>query len=333
MSPAVSWTPLHAQIHRTLRQRRLFLKKQRVLLAVSGGQDSLCLAQLLLDLQPKWGWELAIAHCNHRWRPDADANAEHVRTLAIAWNVPAFIEAAAEPPASEAAARDWRYGVLGAIANSQGYPTVATGHTMSDRAETLLYNLVRGSGADGLQSLGWRRDLRPGIALVRPLLEVSRMATGQFCESRNLPVWEDSTNQDLRHPRNRIRQDVLPYFTTHLNPQAEAAIAHTAELLRADVDYLETAAIQLLQNAAPTAAAIPNLHCPTLRGAPLALQRRALRQFLARTLPVAPSFDQVEKLIALLTAPNHSQTDPFPGGAIARVSGEWIEIQHNKPLA
>ncbi|MFQ3626274.1 MAG: tRNA lysidine(34) synthetase TilS [Cyanobacteriota bacterium] len=323
------WTPLHAQLHRSIRQRQLFCKGDRLLIGVSGGQDSLCLAQLLLDLQPKWGWELAIAHCNHRWRPDAGANADYVRSLAESWGIPVFIETATDSPASEAAARAWRYDALGAIARSRSYTHVVTGHTMSDRAETLLYNLVRGSGADGLQSLTWLRKLCPGVVLVRPLLEVRRAETAAFCQSRGLRVWEDSTNQDLRHPRNRIRQDILPALQAHLNPQVEAALAHTAELLRADVDYLEATAADLLHQALPPAASpndCPKLHRPTLQAAALALQRRALRQFLARHLPAAPGFEPVEKLLSLLDAPNRSQTDPFPGGAIARVAGDWIEF-------
>ena len=81
------WTPLHAKIHRTIRSRHLFERNQRILIAVSGGQDSLCLIKLLLDLQSKWGWYLGIAHCNHRWRSDSEANANHVENLAKTWDI------------------------------------------------------------------------------------------------------------------------------------------------------------------------------------------------------------------------------------------------------
>ncbi|MCY7393590.1 MAG: tRNA lysidine(34) synthetase TilS, partial [Leptolyngbyaceae cyanobacterium CAN_BIN12] len=80
-----SWTVLHAHLHQSLKRRLLLKKGSRVLMAVSGGQDSLCLAKLLLDLQPKWGWDLAIAHCDHRWRPDSAANALFVQNLAHQW--------------------------------------------------------------------------------------------------------------------------------------------------------------------------------------------------------------------------------------------------------
>ncbi|HEY9802828.1 MAG TPA: tRNA lysidine(34) synthetase TilS, partial [Leptolyngbyaceae cyanobacterium] len=243
------WTNLHAKIHRTIRSRRLFERGQRLLVAVSGGQDSLCLIKLLLDLQPKWGWELGIAHCDHRWRDDSQANAHHVKNLAENWGVSFYLETANKPVNSEATAREWRYQALSAIAQAHNYQYIVTGHTASDRAETLLYNLMRGTGADGLQALTWQRSLTGNIWLVRPLLEITRQQTEQFCQEFQLPIWEDSTNQDLKYARNRIRQELIPYLQTNFNPQAELAIAQTAELLQAEVEYLEQLAQQLKEEA------------------------------------------------------------------------------------
>src|SRR5919199_4704309 len=248
MSNRSSWTPLHARLHQTLRQRRLLPQHQRVLIGVSGGQDSLCLTKLLLDLQTKWGWQLAIAHCDHRWQLDAGL-ASHVQQIAQTWALPFYLQIAPEVTTSEAAARQWRYQALIEIAQAQGYQDVVTGHTKSDRAETTLYNLIRGAGTDGLQALTWQRPLAPGLRLVRPLLEVTRAQTLQFCQQQHLPIWEDAYNQDLKYARNRIRQELLPYLKTHFNPQVETALAQTAELLRAEVEYLENAAQELRQQA------------------------------------------------------------------------------------
>ena len=326
------WTPLHAKIHRTIRSRHLFERNQRLLIAVSGGQDSLCLIKLLLDLQSKWGWYLGIAHCNHRWRSDSEANANHVENLAKTWDISFYLETANEPINSEAAARDWRYQALSAIAQANNYQYIVTGHTASDRAETLLYNLIRGTGADGLQALTWQRSLTTGIILVRPLLEITRIQTEQFCQEFKLPIWEDSTNQDLQYARNRIRQELLPYLRDNFNPQVESALAQTAELLQAEVEYLEKAAQELRDRAlgmgheedSLTPFLPLRLNRLVLQKAPLALQRRVMRQVLQQILIDAPSFEHIEKLTALIIAPNRSQTDPFPGGAIAQVEGDWI---------
>ncbi|WP_445245144.1 tRNA lysidine(34) synthetase TilS [Microcoleus sp. OTE_8_concoct_300] len=375
MAESSNWTHLHAQLHRTLLHRQILPSHQRLLVAVSGGQDSLCLIKLLLDLQPKWGWNLGIAHCDHRWRSDSEASANHVEQLAKNWGISYYLETASDIPKTEAAARQWRYQALTEIAIAHNYPYIVTGHTASDRAETLLYNLIRGSGADGLSALTWTRplldfrlpiadfrlgnsgenpnsqisadfrlenqdensqskiqNLKSKIYLVRPLLEITRSHTGQFCQEQKLPIWEDSTNQDLQYTRNRIRSELLPYLETHFNPKAQQALAQTAELLRADVEYLELAASDLLQRAMSPIADNPqvNFQLPVklnrriLREAPLALQRRSMRQLLQQILPSAPSFESVEKLTSLIVAPNRSQTDPFPGGAIGRVENPSI---------
>ncbi|HEY9621374.1 MAG TPA: tRNA lysidine(34) synthetase TilS [Crinalium sp.] len=332
--PALPWTSLHDRVHQTIRQRKLLSKQQCLLVAVSGGQDSLCLIRLLLDLQPRWGWKLAIAHCNHRWRFDSEANADYVARLADAWHIPYYGLTADSVTTSEAAAREWRYGALATLATELNYPVVLTGHTASDRAETLLYNLMRGSGADGLQALTWQRGLIPGIQLVRPLLDVTRRETARFCQDAQLQIWEDSTNCDRHYARNRIRQDLLPYLQDHFNPQVEQTLSQTAELLRADVAYLEAMAHDLREkasvSASHTAPDACQLNRRILQSAPLALQRRVMRQVLQQLLPTAPTFNQIEKLTALISAPNRSRTDPFSGGAIAEVEGDWIIIKKLK---
>jgi len=361
MAESFNWTQLHTQLHRTLLHRQILPSNQRLLVAVSGGQDSLCLIKILLDLQPKWGWNLAIAHCDHRWRSDSQASANHVENLAKNWGISYYLQTASDIPKTEAAARQWRYQALTEIAIAHNSPYIVTGHTASDRAETLLYNLIRGSGADGLSALTWMRPLadsglpildfrlenldknpqskipnrKSKIYLVRPLLDITRSQTGQFCQEQKLQIWEDSTNQDFKYARNRIRSELVPYLETHFNPKAQQALAKTAELLRADVEYLELAANDLLQRAILPIGEGPQmnfqlpvkLNRPILREAPLALQRRAMRQLLQQILPSAPSFESVEKLTSLIIAPNRSQTDPFPGGAIARVENPSIILE------
>lgn len=326
MSAAFPWSPYHARLHHTLRQRGLFSRKQSMLVAVSGGQDSLCLAQLLLDLQPHWEWRIAIAHCNHRWRPDADDNAAYVESLAEAWQVPYHGRTTSEPIPSEAAAREWRYAVLEEVARREGFDCVVTGHTASDRAETLLYNLIRGSGADGLQALTWNRPLGDSVRLVRPLLEFLRSETAQVCEDRQLEIWYDSTNDDITYARNRIREELLPYLQEHLNPRVENHLSQTAELLRADVALLEELAATVRKQASSPDSPYA-LNRQVLQNAPLALQRRVVRQFLQGLLPTAPTFEQVEKVVRLIFAANRTQTDPLSGGAIARVDQDWIQLQ------
>ncbi|MBD2104583.1 tRNA lysidine(34) synthetase TilS [Leptolyngbya sp. FACHB-261] len=316
-----NYSPLHQRLQHTLEARRLLLRGQSLLVAVSGGQDSLCLLRLLLDLQPAWDWRLAVAHCDHGWPGDQGA-AEQVHNLAQDWGVPFYLRSASLSPRGEAQARAWRYQMLGEMAQEAGSSAVLTGHTQSDRAETLLHNLVRGSGADGLQSLGWRRPLCARVELVRPLLGISRSETGEFCQAHSLQVWQDINNLDRAYRRPRIRQDLLPYLKQHLNPQVERHLAQTAELLQADVQCLEALAAEWLAKAEHPERA--GLNRTTLQAAPLALQRRAIRQFLKSHSRRSPDFEHIEKCLALLSSPNRSSTDPFPGGQRAVVEHPWI---------
>ncbi len=329
------WTPLHACLQQTLRQRWLLPEGARILVAVSGGQDSLCLLALLRDLQPKWLWHLAVGHCDHRWETDAGI-ADRVAAIARDWQLPFYASVAAEPvPPNEAAARHWRYQALGDLAAAAECARVAVAHTRTDRAETLLYNLIRGSGTDGLPALGWQRELAADTCLVRPLLEVTRQQTAAFCQQRQLPVWEDAANADLRFARNRLRAEVFPYLKENFNPNVETAIAQAAEILQADRDYLQEVSADL---AARAICPLPpeerqfqgsQIDRRLLGRAPLALQRRVLRRFLQQYGNRAPTFAQIEQLVGLLSAPNRSRTSSLAalGGAWAEVAGNWIRVR------
>ncbi len=314
---------LQAQLSKLLRSAPHLLPTQaHILIAVSGGQDSLCLAQLLRLLQSKWQWQLAIAHCDHQWRVDSTENALHVQELAKNWNLPFYLRTAEIALTNEARAREWRYAMLGEMARLAGCKIIVTGHTRSDRAETLLYNLVRGSGTDGLQSLSWQRSLGENLILARPLLEISREQTLAFCEELHLPIWQDSTNENLNYRRNRIRQELLPYLAEHFNPQVEIALSHTAELLHADVMYLEQLAREAWQ-----LEELPRIDRLKLRDVPKALQRRIIRQFLNHYLPHPPNFAQIEKVGGLIIAPNRDRCDPLSGGMWAEVEHPWIWLR------
>lgn len=322
-----SWTLVHARLHQTLRKRQLLPKQAKILIALSGGQDSLCLSKLLLDLQPKWQWQIAIAHCDHRWSSDTGIT-EHVQQIVQTWNVPFYLQVAESLPETEAAARTWRYQVLTEIAEAQGLQCVVTGHTKSDRAETLLYNLVRGAGADGLSALTWQRPLTSTITLVRPILNFTRRETFDFCQQFQLPIWFDVANHNLKYARNRIRADLIPYLQTNFNSQVENSLAQTAELLRADVEYLEDTAREWFNQAiSPTG---NQLNRSILKNLPLALQRRVIRQFLNSFISKAANFEQIEAVRDLISAPNRSRTSTLSGNVVVEVIEDWLALQKIK---
>ena len=321
---------LRTELNAVLRSHPdLLPQNANLLVAVSGGQDSLCLAKLLLMQQAKFNWNLTIAHCDHQWRSDSSANAEHVQKIAKDLGINFCLRTAEIPLKSEASARAWRYAMLVEMAKANDCAYVVTGHTRSDRVETFLYNLMRGSGADGLASLSWMRLLTPEIKLVRPLLNVSRDQTLSFCHEQQIEIWEDSTNQNLNYQRNRLRLETIPNLQAHFNPQLEIAIAQTSELLHGDVLYLESQASKFFEENISVIwnDQAPCLHRQRLQEQPLALQRRIVRQFLSRYLIHQINFEDIERFLNLLTTQNRSQSAPFKGNIVAFVEHPWIILQ------
>nr|WP_232314935.1 tRNA lysidine(34) synthetase TilS [Picosynechococcus sp. PCC 7003] len=289
-------------------------------MAVSGGQDSVCLSQLMLDLQSHWQWSLAIAHCHHGW-PGDDNIATHVQTLGAQWQLPFHLCCAGTSlPETENAARQWRYQALTHLAAQLGKAYVVTGHTQSDRAETLIYNLVRGSGMAGLGSLTAWRSLSDKVMLVRPLLTITRQETGKFCRQFNLPVCLDPYNQQMRFKRNQVRQQILPQLRT-LNTQADKHLAQTAVILQDENDYLEAIAQQYLHQ---TLNPQQHLHRLTLQPLHIALQRRIIRQYLQQILPKMPTFAQITATVELIHGFNGDRLSTLPGKIQLQVTGEWL---------
>ncbi|MEN9233579.1 MAG: tRNA lysidine(34) synthetase TilS [Gloeomargarita sp. DG02_1_bins_92] len=321
-----------------LRQVRSFLRQfdylpphSRVLVAVSGGQDSLCLLDILHRLQPRWGWTLGVVHCDHGWRPDSQDNARYLQHLVEQYGYPYYLLQAQNLSPQEAKARQWRYQALVRVATQNHYPIITTGHTASDRVETFLFNLWRGSGLDGLVALSPSRALSPQVRLVRPLWRVPRTATAAYCQQQGLTVWPDATNADMNYRRNRIRRELLPYLRTHFNPQVEQQLLQTLEILSAEQEFwrgwLQAVWPQVYDPEQQT------LNRPKLRKLPMALQRYVLRLFLHNVLRRAVNFRQVEQVRRLLTENTGASTAPLPGGWRVVVRGDVLAFNPGQPAA
>ena len=215
MSKPPFWTSWHARLHRQLLLEPWLLPRgQPLLLAVSGGQDSMALLSLLIGLRHLHAWTLTVWHGDHGWHERSGVIALELadwcqsRGLLVRVN-----RATSSDTGSEAAARHWRYRELAQMARIHGQDVV-TGHTATDRAETMLLQMARGTDLAGLGSLRPQRPLeaeRPdGAQLRRPLLCFSRSETEAICRDLNLPVWMDPSNNNHAYARNRIRHQVLP---------------------------------------------------------------------------------------------------------------------------
>lgn len=199
----------------------------------------MALLGLLLGLRHLHGWRLQLWHGDHGWRSDSAQQADELAAWCSAHDLPLQLDRWDHPQAGESAARQWRYRSLERCALALGCCRVVSGHTASDRAETLLLHLARGSHRRGLGSL---RALRPlndsgasALQLSRPLLIFCRNETARICHQLELPVWLDSSNNDQRYSRNRIRREVLPVLE-QLHPGATRRLSGTAERLQQEHD-------------------------------------------------------------------------------------------------
>nr|AUG32431.1 putative MesJ-like protein [Paulinella longichromatophora] len=234
------WSPWHERLQGQIVANKSFLPYgANVLLAISGGQDSMALARLLCDLQRIYNWKLHLWHGNHRWRSDSDQVARELEKWAYKEQLYFCSNLPNRLLCSESLARRWRYECLIDQSKQLGCHHIITAHTGSDRAETLLLNIARGSDRHGIASLPTSRKLGylKNINLVRPLLNFSRRDTAAICQQWKLPIWHDTTNENLSFSRNRIRYHVLPVLED-LHPGANLRISSLSSRLQEENQIL-----------------------------------------------------------------------------------------------
>jgi len=217
-----------------------------VLVAVSGGADSVALLHLLCRLAPREAIRLGVAHLDHGLRRGSGADLRFVRRLARDLGLPVCSDRREvatlrrRDESLEESARRIRRAFLLETARRDGFDRIAVGHHLDDQAETILMRFVRGAGATALAGI---RAAGPG-PFVRPLLEIERDEIREFVGRRGLPFRDDPTNRDLRFDRNRVRRQLLPALTEALNPRAARHLVQAAERLRDDAQLLDTLARQ-----------------------------------------------------------------------------------------
>ena len=284
------------RLWREWRKLELPLENTTTILAVSGGADSVGLLLALDELinSNKLRVKIVVAHLNHKLRrKSSDADERFVSSLAKKLGHPVVIEAvdvrtnaAKGKDNLEQAARRMRYEFLARTAQSNNARIVLTAHTLDDQVETVLLNLLRGSGAGGLSGIEPVRLIRAGseTLLARPLLSWARRSdTEKLCRQRSIDFRFDEMNADRKFARVRVRQDLVPLMKT-FNPRVVESLARTAEILREDDIALEAAAARLLElslNGQAEGKKEHALRADLLRDAQPALRRRALRRWLA----------------------------------------------------
>lgn len=277
---------IHTQVTRFIADHGMFADSDHVLVAVSGGADSVALLHLLISLRQHAPGRLGVAHVNHRLRKaHSDADASFVEKLALQQQLP-FYQCIADARRQvgghgvslEEHARRLRYRALTDFAQNHGYGVLAVAHHADDNAESVLMALIRGSGPRGLSAMAPKKRLK-GCWLVRPLLTCTQTRILDFVHAGAIEYRHDHSNDDDRFLRNRIRHQLLPLLRQDYNPKIDAALVRTASILRQEEKWAEEQAQTFFAQTVRKPPAQPlRLSIRRLQKWPVAVRRRIIRR-------------------------------------------------------
>jgi tRNA(Ile)-lysidine synthase len=305
----------------------------RVLVALSGGPDSVGLLHLLSILAARGELTVAgAAHLNHGLREAADEDERFCRERAAELGIPVCVERADV----RALATDWhtsledagrraRYAFLERAAAELSATAIATGHTLDDQAETFLLQLIRGAGPRGLSGIG------PAVGLVkRPLLEIRREEIREWLAAEGIAFREDESNRNVAFTRNRVRHVLLPLLERDFSPGIVEVLARESAIAREDEAYLQSAAIELARSVVLASEDIIEIDASALRSLHPAVASRVVRIALARLGSGRYiGFDHVEGVLTLARLPEASAVS-LPGQQARRI-GERIVLRRSLP--
>ena len=294
---------LSSKVIRTIERYRMVHSGDRVLVGLSGGADSVALTELLLELKPRLGITLVLAHLNHGLRAEAEEDEAFCRSLSERLSLPFasgradVAERARKSKRSiEDEGRNARYQFLEAQAAQFGAQRIAVGHTLDDQAETFLLRLLRGSGSRGLGAI---HPVKDG-GIVRPLIEVRRREIESYLKERGASFREDASNADPRFTRNRIRHQELPRLSSAYNPRLVETLARSASLLRDEEEWMEAETRDAFDSVAAVSGDEIRLDQKALSRHPLALRRRLIRVAIERLRGLGNvSHRHIEDVLAL----------------------------------
>lgn len=289
----------------TLSHYKLFPLNRPLVVAVSGGADSIALLHWLTRYRADLAQTLHVATLNHGLRAEAADDVRYVVDIAQQLgcevttgrvDVPTY--ATAHSLGIEEAARRLRYDFLAKVAHEQATPYIATAHHADDQAETILMHILRGSGTNGLRGMQMQSPLpyHPQLTLLRPFLTVPRSAIDTYCQQHDLHPRQDPTNKDTTYTRNALRHEILPQLR-RINPQINQALLRLSEITTVDNDFIEQ---QYQKICVPHITFAERVTVPQneFQGWHRALQRQTFRTALAH-LQVEPAFHLIETAIKI----------------------------------
>jgi len=304
MESLLPFVGIEEKVDQTIRVNGLFVPEDRIMVAVSGGPDSVALFRCLAALRARWNWDLCIGHVDHGFRgAESEEDAKFVEALAEKFGVPVMVcrlhlnkqDAKLEKQSLQEYARTVRYHALEKMVRDRKATKLALGHTADDQAETVLMWMLRGCGTGGLGGIPPKR----GANVVRPLLDIQRSEIVSYLQERQEDFRLDSTNFQPVYLRNRIRQDLIPQLKTY-SLGIVNVLTRQAHILRDDHAYLEELADEAFQRTCVSeGTGERQFDRLALLQVPLPIRRRVVRQSLQQVVGSAqsPRFDVVERVL------------------------------------
>ena len=269
-------------VRQTIKRENLIEKNDKILIALSGGPDSICLLDIMIKLKDEYNLTLYAAHLNHRIRGiDAQEDSLFCQKICKKNNVTFFVKnidipelAVQQSRGVEEVARDVRYDMFFDIKNKLGINKIAVAHNLDDQAETMLMKMFRGSGIQGLRGIDYKR--KDGI--IRPLLDIYKSQINEYCDVNNLNPRIDKTNFESDYSRNKVRLDLIPYIENNYCENIKQILSRTANVIRDDYNYIEEVSKEhyelLVKNKSDDEII---LDLPLLKNTDTAIQKRVIR--------------------------------------------------------
>ena len=234
---------LEDKVLNTIKRYEQIKSGDTIVVGVSGGPDSICLLNVLKNLQNELKINIVVAHINHMIRKEADSETEFVQDFCEQRDIKCFVKKAdvlqiakEKKLGTEEVGRKIRYDFFEEVKNLVGGNKIATAHNANDNAETVLMNFLRGSGSTGLKGIEPIRDNK----LIRPIIECTRQEIEQYCNEKGLNPKYDKTNQENIYTRNKIRNIVIPYIKKEFNPNIIETINRMSNLIATDEMYFKS---------------------------------------------------------------------------------------------
>lgn len=233
------------KILNTINKYNLIQKGDKIVIGVSGGPDSMCLLDSLYCLKEKLDIEIFVAHINHMIREEADEETEYVKEYCKNKNIKCYVKKAdveklakEQKLGTEEMGRKIRYEFFNEVAQKENANKIATAHNLNDNVETVLMNILRGSGISGLKGIEISRK-ETNIEYIRPIRECERQEIEKYCKEQNLDPRIDKTNFESIYNRNKIRNEIIPYLKKEFNPNVLEGINRLSDIAREEEEYFD----------------------------------------------------------------------------------------------